>query len=92
MVKRYYHRKEFETNEVGQQMTNTGQVDQHTQEEHQPQQAAAVACVLEDSDSRMDDDGIIFHDERCRAVLVDRPSFLLLYIARTYLDVPRILF
>jgi len=45
-------------------MTNTGQVDQQTRKEHSPQQAAAVACVLEDSDPQMDDDGIIFHDER----------------------------
>jgi len=28
------------------------------------QLAAAVASVLEDSDPQMDDDGIIFHDER----------------------------
>ena len=64
MLKRYYHRKEFDTNQVRQQMTNTGQVDQQTRKEHSPQQAAAVACVLEDSVPQMDDDGIIFHDER----------------------------
>jgi len=45
-------------------MTNTGEVDQRTRKEHSPQQAAAVPCVLEDSDSQMDDDGIIFHDKR----------------------------
>ena len=45
-------------------MTNTGQVDQQTREEHSPQQAAAVACVLEDSDPQMDDGGIISHEER----------------------------
>jgi len=44
-------------------MTNTGQVDRQTRE-NSPQQAAAVGCVLEDSDPQMDDDGIIFHDER----------------------------
>ena len=45
-------------------MTNTGQVDQQTREEHSPQHAAAVACVLQNCDPQMDDDGIIFHDER----------------------------
>ena len=45
MLKRYYYRKEFETNQV-----NTGQVDQQTRTEHSPQQASAVACVLEDRD------------------------------------------
>ena len=64
MLKRYYHRQEFETNEVGQQMTNTGQVDQQTRKEHSPQQAAAVSCVLEDCDPRIDDNGVICHDER----------------------------
>ena len=34
----------------------------------------------------------VFNFAMCRAVLVDRPSFLLLYIARTDLGVPRILF
>ena len=45
-------------------MTNTGQVDQQTRKEHSPQQVAAVASVLEDCDHRMDDEGIIFYDER----------------------------
>jgi len=45
-------------------MTNTGQVDQQTRKEHLPQQAAAVACVLKDTDPRMGDGGITFHDKR----------------------------
>jgi len=45
-------------------MTNTGQVDQQIRKEYSPQQAAAVACVLEDCDPRMDDNGIIFHDDK----------------------------
>jgi len=34
-------------------MTNTGKVNQQTRKKHSPQQAAAVAYVLEDSDPQM---------------------------------------
>ena len=62
MLKKYYHRKEFETNEGEHPMINTCQVGQQTREEHSLQQVAAVACVLEDSDPQVDDDGIISYN------------------------------